>query len=290
MRTSYLKVIIFVIVLVLVGVACELSSPADPTATIEVALPQEEPPIQEPVEPEPTDPPPLPTATEEPTAEPTEEPTAEPTEEPAEEPTAEPTPQLETPEVVVEPLAYFTENFDGDLSSWTYFLMSGDESKMDLYPEAGYLVFDLQGENLYVYVLYDEYTYTDVRIEVRAENRAKNQNDVSLLCNYTERFGWYEFAIGNDGLYAIWVYSELDGGYFRMASGGSTNINMGRDTNVYSVVCRGNKLELYINGILEREYTDSKYNLREGQVGLGVSSHYVLPILVEVDYFSISVP
>ncbi len=86
MRRSYLKVIVFVIVLVLVGVACELSAPADPTATVEIALPQEEPPIQEPVEPEPTDPPPLPTATEEPMAEPTEEPTEEPADDVQDEP------------------------------------------------------------------------------------------------------------------------------------------------------------------------------------------------------------
>jgi hypothetical protein len=49
--------------------------------------------------------------------------------------------------------------------------MSGNESEMDLYTEDGYLVFDLQGEDQWVYVLYDEYYYPEVRIDVLAENR-----------------------------------------------------------------------------------------------------------------------
>jgi len=55
-------------------------------------------------------------------------------------------------------------------------------------------------------------------------------------------------------------------------------------------ICQGNKLSLYINGVLEREFVDTKHKLREGLVGLSVSSFDVLPILVEADYFTISVP
>jgi hypothetical protein len=129
-----------------------------------------------------------------------------------------------------------------------------------------------------------------VIIEVYAENLAKNTNNVSLVCNYSDRFGWYEFSVTNGGLYYIYVYSEIDGGYFTLASGGSKNVRQGRDVNVYTAVCQGNQLALYVNGVLEREFTDHKYNLREGQVGFGVSSFEVLPILVEVDYFAIDQP
>lgn len=278
MRAKSIKPLIFFIsIIVLVSIACGSTTRVDPTATMALVVQEEEPvepPTDEPPPPTATEEPVLPTATEEPRPEPT---TALPTEEP-------------TPEPVAEPLAYFVEDFEGDLSSWTYYVVSGDEKKMNLNVENGKLVFDLQGENLYVYVLYDEYVYSEVRLDIQAENRGKNTNDVSLVCNYTERYGWYEFNIGNDGLYSFYVYSEIDGGYIRMASGGSTNIKMGRDTNVYTAICRGNELALYINGVLEREWVDRKYNLPEGQVGMAVASYRVLPILVEVDYFSISVP
>ena len=141
-----------------------------------------------------------------------------------------------------------------------------------------------------MYVLYEEFYYSDVIIEVYAENLGKNTNNVSLVCNYSDRFGWYEFNISNGGLYDILIYSELDGGYFTLTSGGSKNVRTGRDVNVYTAVCRGNQLALYINGVLEKEFTDRKYNLRDGQVGFGVSSFNVLPILVEVDYFAIDEP
>ncbi|NLN70055.1 MAG: hypothetical protein GX142_04635 [Chloroflexi bacterium] len=199
------------------------------------------------------------------------------------------TPLEDDPEFT-EAQAYYIEEFDGDLSSYSYFLMNGDENLMDLYTDYGRLVFYLQGRNQYVYVLYEEFYYSDVAVEIYAENLAKNTNNVSLICNYSDRFGWYEFNVSNGGLYDILIYSELDGGYINLASGGSKNVHQGRDVNVYTAVCQGNQLALYINGILEKEFVDKKYNLREGQVGFGVSSFDVLPILVEVDYFSISQP
>ena len=270
MRTNFIKPIIFIIsFIVLLGIACGGSRPSDPTAT-SVVVQEEEEILQ------PTDTPARLSKPEE---------TMPPLDEATEEPVAEPTQEL-----LDEPEAYYVEWFDGDLSSYTYFLMSGDENKMDLFIDQGYLVFDLKGEYLFVYVLYDEYIYTDVQIEVLAENRAKNTNSISLICNYSERYGWYEFNVSNGGLYDIWIYSELDDGYNLLASGGSTNVRMGRDTNVYTAICRGNRLALYINGILEREFVDNKYNLKEGQVGFSVSSYNVLDILVEIDYFSISQP
>ena len=98
--------------------------------------------------------------------------------------------------------------------------------------------------------MYDEYTYDSVQLDLYAENRGKNTNNISLVCNYSDRDGWYEFNISNGGLYDILVYSEIDGDYFRLQSGGSTNINMGRATNLYTAVCDGNYLALYINGYL----------------------------------------
>lgn len=60
--------------------------------------------------------------------------------------------------------------------------------------------------------------------------------------------------------------------------------------NTYTAICRENEIQLDINGFLEREFVDTRYNLREGQVGVPVSSYDVLPILVNVDYVAISQP
>ncbi|MFA7406889.1 MAG: hypothetical protein WCY93_03490 [Anaerolineaceae bacterium] len=275
--------IIFLLIsfFIVVSLACSTSTPPDPTATAEQIPPTEI--VQEPTEVEVIEEVVIPTATDSPSRQiaPTQSTSSE-VEEPVEMPEDEP--------VFAEPQAYFVEEFEGDLSSWSYFLMNGDESKMDLYVDYGHLVFDLQGRNQYVYVLYDEFYYSDVIIEVYAENLGKNTNNVSLVCNYSDRFGWYEFNISNGGLYDILIYSELDGGYFTLTSGGSKNVRTGRDANYYTAVCQGNQLALYVNGVLEKEFVDRKYNLREGQVGFGVSSFNVLPILVEVDYFAIDQP
>ena len=135
--------------------------------------------------------------------------------------------------------------------------------------------------------MYDPYIYENVKLQVAAENRGKNTNNISLICNYSEKYGWYEFSVTNGGMYYFYVYSELDGGYFLLTSGGSENVTTGRHENVYQATCQGNKLALYINGILENEYTDNLYNLTEGQIGFGVSSFNVLPIIVYVDFVDI---
>lgn len=279
MKNPNLKIILISIsFVVLVGLACGFSTKADPKET--------EPPM------EPTQASDAPNEVEPFVVE-----ERQPTEAPKIEPQEVDDPPVEddwdedfTDFIYEDPPAFFIEEFDGGLSSWSYFLMNGDESKMDLYTDNGRLVFDLPARNLWVYLLYDEYIYSNVRLDTYAENLGKNTNNVSLICNYSDRFGWYEFVVTNGGKYQILVYSDIDGGYFELASGGSKNLKMGRASNSYTAICQGNYLALYINDILEKEYTDKKFNLNEGLVGLGVSSFDVLPILVEFDYFSISEP
>ena len=262
MRKFYLKfILLFITLFVLVGLACMSNTP-DPTATTAPIVVVEQP---------------------------TEESVT------VQQPTPTNTLVVEQPQPTVEendntPPAYYTEEFDGNIDNYSWFMMNGDENLMDLYTDSGRLVFDLQGTYQYVYVLYDPYTYSSVVLDLVAENRGKNTNNVSLVCNYSDRDGWYEFNITNGGLYDILVYSEMDGDYFGLQSGGSTHIVTGRAVNEYSVVCDGNYLALYINGYLEKEVVDNKYNLREGQVGFSVSSFDVTPILVEVDSFTIAQP
>ena len=182
---------------------------------------------------------------------------------------------------------YFVEEFDGSLASWTYFLTSGDEDDMELYNESGKLVFDLQGENLWVYLTYDEFTYQDVRIDVEAENIGNNNNNVSLICRLSDR-GWYEFNVANNGLYSILFFDELDDQYELLYNGGSTAIRTGRDTNQYTAICEGDELTLLINNVEARSITNTA--LSEGLVGVSVASFELLPVLVELEWVSISLP
>jgi hypothetical protein len=281
---SFKPTLILIAIFLLIGLpACSGMTSGDPTATpVSLSQGEEVPPTEEPTIEEAT-PTFTPTVTEMPSQTPTQPP-----------PTATQAPPTATQRPTAipteEPPAYFIEEFNGNIDSWSYFMMSGNENTMDLYTEDGYLVFDLEGEDQWVYVIYDEYYYPEVRIDVLAENRGKNSNSVSLICNYSDRDGWYEFNVSNGGMYDILVYSEIDDEYATLASGGSTNVVTGRSENLYTAICEGNQLALYINGVLEREYTDNLYNLREGQVGVSVSSFDVLPILVYIDFFSIDYP
>jgi hypothetical protein len=239
-------------------------------------------------------------ATEEPTkaVEPTaavDEPTAvvdeptevsdEPTDEVVDDPTEEPSTEAEE---------FYTETFDGNLDNYTYFNTGeGDEDKMSLKTNDGFLVFDLKGENLWIYVTYNPFTYKDVALEVTADNRGKNTNDISLLCRYDKEEGWYEFNVKNSGLYSILAYDAtgiVKKGYNTIYNGASTAVKQGRDVNTYNVSCVGEKLSLTINGTEVKTIKDTKYRFREGKVGFSVSSYNVLPILVNVDSFTISEP
>jgi S1-C subfamily serine protease len=188
---------------------------------------------------------------------------------------------------------FFTENFDGGIENYTYFEyheLGTTKTDKSIVPTTkdGYLVFDLKKANKWVYVTYDPFKYTDVRVDMVADNRGKNSNNVSLICRYSEE-GWYEFNIANSGIYDIYAY--ISGvGYNRIFNGGSNLIKAGKETNEYTMICNGDSITIGINGTEVKTINDTKYRLRDGKVGFGVSSFNVLPILVEIDSFQVSQP
>lgn len=195
---------------------------------------------------------------------------------------------------------FFTEEFDSVVEQWSYFVVDGFSStitkaenpKMAVVIEDSLLTFDLKDEALWVYQLYQPYEYEDVRLDVRVNNRGVNNNNVSLICRYTET-GWYEFNIANNGLYWILVAFVDSGGkvsYDLIYNGGSTAIKSGKETNEYTAICDGNELSLYINGKEARTVTDNKYSLSDGKVGVSVSSFDVLPVIVDFEWAQISEP
>ena len=88
--------------------------------------------------------------------------------------------------------------------------MQSDPNDMTLGIQNGFLVFDLQGKGEWVYSIYNAQTYDDVRVDVSAENRGANNNNVSLICRYSPDGQWYEFNIANNGLYNIYYAHKTE--------------------------------------------------------------------------------
>ncbi len=201
------------------------------------------------------------------------------------------------PPTVAPASPFFKEEFDADvLGDWTNFINAddpkSDKSKAKDSIENGKLVFHIEDNYLYSYLIYDKQSYEDVRVEVSVNNRGKNNNNVSLLCRYTKD-GWYEFNIASNGMFNILAYDATGAvhkGYNAIYTSGSNAIKMGKETNVYVAVCSGRNLSLYINGEDSASIAESKYGFTSGKVGLSVSSFNVYPIIVEFEYFDIQKP
>ena len=254
----------FAALILLVGLAC--SGGATP--------PTQAPPPTQPVQVIPTEAPP----------EPTEVP---PTEAPP--PTEPPAPQSQQ---------FFEEQFDTPLSGdWDILTVTGstdaDPDKVTVEAENGNLVWNFDSEYVYYYMFYNAFDYEDVRLDVNADNRGRNNNSISLICRYDSEVGWYEFNIANSGVYDI-LYAEVksngDIGYNTIANGGSLAIKQGQEVNEYGIVCQDNELTLFINGDEATSIAENKYGLRSGQIGVSVSSFNVLPILIEMDWIKVSEP
>jgi hypothetical protein len=257
----------FTALILLVGLACSAfgggGNDTPPT--------QAQPPTQEPQQV-------LPTATE---PEPTE---PQLTEAPA---TEEPAPTDEPPAVS----EFFTEEFDSEdaLENWESFsLGSGEDNDLVIEQEDDHLLFDLGDEDLYVYYMYAANEYDDVSIKLNAENRGRNNNNVSLVCRMSsEGDQWYEFSVESGGL---WYLYAVDEKYNVIANGGTNALKQGREVNEYGMTCEGDEITLTINDEEVRKVTDNTYGFNTGLVGFNISSLNVLPITVEVNWFEISQP
>jgi hypothetical protein len=186
----------------------------------------------------------------------------------------------------------FTDEFDGNLDAWPYFMTQGDETAVQYYTDGGKLYFQLlQHEDLKprIYFVHSEKTYTDVQIETVTTNSGVNANGVGLICRMNDA-GWYEFLMSNSGLYTIYAVDAGNQFYYALATGGTPAINTGLAENKYTAVCEGNTLSLYINDQLVNSVTDDKFNFKEGLIGFTVYSPQGLPVNVDFGYIKVSTP
>jgi len=212
---------------------------------------------------------------------------APPTELPTEPPTVAPPPTEASQQ-------FFTEEFDNGAESWKPFVTHGELSQLDMTTVDGKLSFDLKDKQLWTYALYTPQNYTDVRVDVSVDNRGDNENNISLICRYDQEKGWYEFSAANNGLYWIyfgkWDSNGTTASYSVIADGGSNRIKQGLAINTYAMTCKGNTITVFINDKETRRVNDTSHGLRDGQIGIGVSSFTRLPIEVEFDWVKISEP
>lgn len=186
---------------------------------------------------------------------------------------------------------FFTEEFDSedDLANWYNFnLGKGEDRNLVIKQEDDHLLFDLGDEDLYVYYMYTGQEYDDVSIKLNAENRGRNNNNISLVCRLNADQGqWYEFSVESGG---VWYLYAVDEKYNRIANGGTNALKQGKEVNEYAMTCEGDEITLYINGEEVKRVTDNTYGFNSGLVGFNISSLNVLPITVAVNSFEISQP
>ena len=203
---------------------------------------------------------------------------------------------------------YFQEDFNGTLSNWSQFvinaskrakginpvLVQGNFGNMSVGVKDGYLVFDLESQGQWAYAVYDAQQYDDVRLDVSVENRGTTDSNIGLICRYSPDQGWYEFSIADTGLYEIdYAQIQSDGStvtYSKLADGGYSKFKTGKDTNQIGISCQGRTLTLFINGNQIRQLDDNEYVLKNGKIGVSVSSFENPPAIFGFDWVKISQP
>jgi hypothetical protein len=192
------------------------------------------------------------------------------------------------------PERFFTETFDSQPPNWDITQVNGDPNLFHAFIEGGRWVFLLDGSYTYVYAIYKQIGYREVRLDVQVANRGADRNFTSLICHFNLDKGWYEFDISNDGayhiLYAVWDAQAKEVHYSPLVDGSSPLIHSGSADNVYGAICKGSFLALIINGEQVHSFNEDEYGLNNGQVGIGVSSFDVLPVRVEFDSVTVSAP
>jgi len=183
---------------------------------------------------------------------------------------------------------YFSYEIDYDIFEWDHFLTNGDPSGVITVLKNGKLKITINSLDTYAYYIYKFLEAEDVRLDIRVANLGTNNNNVSLICRHSA-LGWYEFNITSDGLYWIYQYDpSLSDPYKQLWNGDSSSINLGKEENEYTAICKGDQLRLFINGIEGISITDQ--TLTSGEIGFSVSSQNVTPIVVEIYNFTASVP
>jgi hypothetical protein len=203
-----------------------------------------------------------------------------------------PSPAPVTPSVTATPAPRsFTEEFNSNAPEWN--LLQIDNGQLIPGPSTrdGFLVFDLAAANQWVYALYEPQDYGDVVIETQIQSRTAGDGAAGIVCRYDENRGWYELNIFADQTYVLLFGQWLAAGvarYTPLYRGESEKIQT--DDNELGLSCEGNVLTPFINGAPMRKWTEQKFALHSGKVGLSASSFQDAPFVIAFDWVKVSEP
>jgi hypothetical protein len=132
--------------------------------------------------------------------------------------------------------------------------------------------------------------FGDARISVdTARISGPEDNEIGIICRYSNPGNFYGFLISSDGYYGI--SKRQDGNYQVLSYDGmrfSELIKQGNATNHIQAECVGESLKLIVNGSLLAEVTDASY--QSGDVGLLVGSYDQPGVDVIFDNFVVTHP
>jgi hypothetical protein len=207
-------------------------------------------------------------------------------------PTSNPSPVSPTPSVIpTSAPRNFTEEFSANAPDWTFLQIDNGQLIPGPSTRDGFLVFDLGAANQWVYALYEPQDYSDVVIEAQIQSRTPGDGAAGIVCRYDESRGWYELNIFADQTYELLFGQWLAAGvarYTPLYHGESEKIEA--DTNVIGLSCEGNVLTPVINGAPMRKWTEQKFALQKGKVGLSASSFQDAPFTIAFDRVKVSEP
>ncbi len=184
----------------------------------------------------------------------------------------------------------FTEDFETASPYWSFMQIDNGQPQVSPAVQGGFLVFDLQAQNQWSYALYDGSDYQDVRVDAHTLIRAGEDGAIGLVCRYSKD-GWYEFNVYADQTYVLlygqWLAEDV-ALYTPMYR--STSEKIHTDANDLGLVCQGNSLTPFINGVQMRIWQDNKYKLTNGTIGLAVASFTSVPYSAAFDWVKVSQP
>jgi hypothetical protein len=186
---------------------------------------------------------------------------------------------------------FFTEEFDQDPGSfWTIDIIGpGAEKNKDKVKTEftnSRMRVELPEDDLYFYYSYLGYGYEDVRLDLRADNRGVNTNNVSLVCR-SSKDGWYEWSVGSGGDWYLYAVTDK---YNLIAQGGTILQKQGKEVNEYGFQCKGKVISMFINGkeVKQSPVTDSNSDFGMDAVLIFPPEHHACHR--EVDWFKVSEP
>ncbi len=185
----------------------------------------------------------------------------------------------------------FTEEFNGALPDWAFLQIDNGHPIPGPSAEGGFLVFDLNDVDQWVYALYGAQDYADVRLDARVEFRTGEDESAGVVCRYGEKQGWFEFNVYPDQTYTLmfgqWLAQDV-ARFTPLYRGTSEKI--APDADEIGLLCKGSALTPFINGVQMRIVQVAKYPLQDGKVGLSASSFDKSPVMAAYDWVKVSEP